>query len=249
MIFWSAGLWPAPLVFWSAGLWPAQPAGVKGVAMNPREPHTPRGWHARGFLPHYDGGDELAQSVTFRLADSVPQQLLARWEVELRERPDTARELELYRLTETFLDTGYGACHLQNPDIAQIVEEALLYFAGTRYVIHAWVVMPNHVHALFTPARDWSLSGILQSWKSFTSKEANKLLERNGQFWQEDYFDRYIRDGSHFSDVLTYIERNPVKAGLCGTPEEWAFGSARLRSTDAEVEAGQRPALQKGMKT
>jgi REP element-mobilizing transposase RayT len=210
------------------------------------EPHTPRGWHARGYLPHYDGGEELPQSVTFRLADSVPEHLLIRWENELRGRPETTRELELYRLIETFLDTGYGACHLGKPDVAQLVEDALLHFDGPRYLMHAWVVMPNHVHALFTPTRGWSLSDISQSWKSFTSKEANKLLGRTGRFWQGDYFDRYIRDGGHFNDVLDYIERNPVKAGLSETPEEWTFGSARFRSTDVEVEAGQRPALQKG---
>lgn len=230
--------------------------------------HAPRGWHRRGYLPHYDGGNELTQSVTFRLADSVPAERLARWEDELHGLPDAERELELHRLIETFLDAGYGACYLRREDVAQIVEAALLHFAGSRYVMHAWVVMPNHVHALFAPAHGWGLSSILQSWKSFTSKEANKLLRRTGRFWQEDYFDRDIRDEGHFRDALDYIESNPVKAGLCHAPEDWPFGSARLAGVRAsgplneptfaqqggsseccscsDADAGQRPALQKG---
>ena len=76
------------------------------------------------------------------------------------------------------------------------MENALLFFDGARYAIHAWVVMPNHIHVLFTPTPGWSLSDILSSWKSFTAKEANKVLLRSGQFWHEDYFDRFIRDAA-----------------------------------------------------
>lgn len=214
--------------------------------MPANQPLGPRGWHGRGYLPHFDGGHEVPQFVTFRLADSVPRVRLNRWQDELRDRPELDCKLELHRLIESFLDTGYGACHLLDVRIARLVEGALLYFDGTRYALHAWVIMPNHVHALFTPVRSHPLSRILWSWKSFTSKQANELLELDGQFWQEDYFDRYIRDANHFADVIVYIERNPVKAGLCRTPEEWEFGSARLRPLNIEAGAGQRPALQKG---
>ncbi|MDY3557311.1 transposase [Gemmata sp. JC717] len=214
--------------------------------MPANKPLEPRGWHGRGYLPHFDGGHEVPQFVTFRLADSVPRVRLNRWQDELRDRPEPERELELYRLVESFLDAGHGACHLREPQIARLVEEALLHFDGRRYEMHAWAIMPNHVHTLFTPIRGRPLSGILWSWKSFTSKQANELLGLDGQFWQEDYFDRYIRDANHFADAVAYIERNPVKAGLCRAPEGWAFGSARLRLLNIEAEAGQRPALQKG---
>ncbi len=204
------------------------------LPMNSNRPDTsihrsPRGWHSRGYLPHFDAGSDYTQSVTIRLADSVPKHVLQGWNEELCNRPESERELELNRLIEAFLDTGWGACHLRDPRIDGLVEGALLHFDGDRYTMHAWVVMPNHVHALFTPAANWSLSSILWSWKSFTSKEANKLLGRTGQFWQEDYFDRYIRNDGHFHDAVTYIEFNPVSAGLCALPEEWQFGSARLR--------------------
>lgn len=216
--------------------------------MNPNRPDAPghrppRGWHGRGYLPHFDAGSEYAQSVTFRLADSIPEHVRRGWEEELRNRPVPKRELELHRLIEAFLDTGWGTCHLRDPRVGQLVEEALLYFDGVRYMMHAWVVMPNHVHTLFTPAADWSLSDILWSWKSFTAKKANQLLGRAGRFWQEDYFDRYIRGESHFHDAATYIEFNPVGAGLCARPEDWPFGSTRLRHPVVDGDAGRRPAL------
>jgi hypothetical protein len=66
--------------------------------------------------------------------------------------------------------------------------------------------------------------------KSFTSREANKLLERRGQFWMEDYFDRYVRNYQHFQNAIRYIENNPVKAKLCLRPEDWPFGSASRRA-------------------
>ncbi len=72
----------------------------------------------------------------------------------------------------------------------------------------------------------YELSDILHSLKSFSSHEANKLLHRNGQFWIEDYFDRYIRNEQHFEKTVKYIENNPVKAGLCLEPGDWPYSSA-----------------------
>jgi REP element-mobilizing transposase RayT len=201
-------------------------------------PPGPRGWHSRGYLPHFDAGSEYTQSLTFRLGDSVPNDVVSAWQEELRERPETERKEELRRLIEAFLDTGYGVCHLRNVEVAKIVEGALLHFDSVRYSLHAWVVMPNHVHALFTPQGDWSLSKILGSWKSYTSKQANLVINSSGKFWQEDYFDRYIRDDDHFYDALTYIEFNPVAAGLCSRPEDWTFSSARVNIQSRGVSPG-----------
>jgi REP element-mobilizing transposase RayT len=192
-------------------------------------PPGPRGWHSRGYLPHFDGGSERPQSVTFRLADSLPSAVVERWVGELEVLPPAKQDLELRKRVEEFLDSGHGACHLRNPRVGALVETALLFFDAERYRVHAWVVMPNHVHVLFTPAAGCGLSDTLGSWKSFTAKEANKLLGRSGQFWQEDYFDRYIRDEEHFAAAVEYVENNPVKAGLCRCPADWPYGSARRR--------------------
>jgi len=86
--------------------------------------------------------------------------------------------------------------------------------------------MPNHVHALFTPKPDFTLSSIVHSWKSYTAKEAKKRLGLEGKFWQAEYFDRAIRDARHFALALAYIEDNPVNAGLVNHPDEWLWSSA-----------------------
>jgi REP element-mobilizing transposase RayT len=78
--------------------------------------------------------------------------------------------------------------------------------------------MPNHVHLLFH-VRDVPMSQLVDAWKGFTAKEANKILGRKGQFWQEGYWDRTRR----------YIENNPTKAKLIAFRKEWPWGSARFR--------------------
>ncbi len=90
--------------------------------------------------------------------------------------------------------------------------------------------MPNHLHFLLTRLENLKLWKIMQSLKSYTSHESNKVLGRTGQFWIEDYFDRFIRDGEHFRRTVKYIENNPVKARLCKKPEDWPFSSAWFRA-------------------
>ena len=193
---------------------------------------THEGWHSRGYLPHFEGGS-IPQSLTFRLADSLPQERLDEWQKELACLPGDEASAERRKRIEAYLDTAFGKAWLGDPRIAELVEDALLYFDGVRYRLHAWVVMPNHVHALFTPTPDFTLSHILHSWKSFTAKEANRILELSGEFWQEEYFDRFIRNQEHYWAAVGYIELNPVTAGLCTTPEQWRFGSAVRRARNA----------------
>ncbi len=67
---------------------------------------------------------------------------------------------------------------------------------------------------------------VIHSWKTFTTREINKLLNRKGSLWQDDYFDRYMRDEEHRRNEVAYVENNPVTAGFVKTPEEWPFSSA-----------------------
>jgi len=191
------------------------------------QPHTldKQGWHSRGYLPHFSGG-ATPQSITIRLFDSLPQVLLDRWTYELSfDRPEE-REAELRRRIEAHLDKGIGSCWLANPVIANLIQDALLYFDDERYNLNCWTVMPNHVHLIISPLTRFSLTRIMHSLKSFTANEANKVLRRRGTFWMPDYFDRYIRDERHFAAAVAYIENNPVKAGLCKKASDWKFGSA-----------------------
>jgi len=184
-------------------------------------------------LPHFDGG-ETPQAVTFRLAGSVPAARLDAWRHQLAHLPPAEAESRFRGRVEWYLDLGKGPTHLHEPAVAAVVQETLLFFDGERYRMYAWVIMPNHVHALFTPLQDIGLGKIMHSWKSFTAKQANRILGRTGTFWQEEYFDRFIRNARHFERAEGYIEWNPVKAGLCVEPKDWAFGSAR-RKADGEV--------------
>jgi len=211
---------------------------------NSKKSDGPRGWYSRGYLPHFDGGSRFTQSVTFRLADSLPKLVIERIRRETHSEPDERRDLERRKKIEFVLDSGLGSCWLRTDRIAAVVETALLFFDGERYRLHAWVIMPNHVHVLFTPIEPHALSQIVGSWKSFTAKECNSLLGRIGAFWEADYFDRYIRDEKHFQAATEYFEGNPVVAGLCGRPEDWRWSSARRRLAERpEYAAAETAAL------
>jgi putative transposase len=182
-----------------------------------------RGWNERGYLPHRDEPG-LTQFVTFRLADSFPESLRCEWEHLLKIEGDQQRRAEL----ESYLDKGRGECHLCQPEIAGLVEAAVRFFHGESYGLRAWVVMPNHVHALFkvdaTP-----MAEIIERWKKHTAQKVNRLLKRRGEFWQADYWDTFMRNGAHELETRNYIENNQAKAGLVIDPKTWPWSSARFR--------------------
>jgi REP element-mobilizing transposase RayT len=179
-------------------------------------------WHSRGYLPHCDVPG-LIQSITFRLGDSLPSEVVA---TALADKPSSDQRRE--RL-EVLLNAGRGDCWLALDDIAALVQKALLHFDGQRYQLLAWCVMPNHVHMLIETREGYPLSEVVHSWKSFTAKEINHLLGRSGMVWAADYFDRYIRDDAHLQGAIEYIESNPAEAGLARRPEDWRFSSAAVR--------------------
>jgi putative transposase len=172
-------------------------------------------WQNR--LPHWQQ-DEAVYFVTFHLGDSLPEPLLRRWEAERetwrRSHPEPwsdADEQEYHSRfsseKEKWLDEGHGACVLRSPRCREIVAAALMHFEGDRCNQISWVVMPNHVHALFVLRSGQHLADLLQSWKSFTGLRINGVLVRDGKLWQKDYFDRLIRDGQHLDNCIRYIRR------------------------------------------
>jgi len=224
------------------------------------EPRAPRGWHSRGYMPHFDSND-VVQHVTFHLADSLPKEALERLAAETDELDPERREVEKRRRLEALIDAGHGACWLRRPDCARIVQDSLFHFDGERYRMIAWVVMPNHVHTLFQTIGGWSMASVVASWKSWTGKHIADMLLREGhhwereapssrlrltredgasrsqerrplQVWHPEYWDRYIRDERHFANALAYIHNNPVKAGLVARPEDWPWSSAALGNAD-----------------
>jgi len=138
-----------------------------------------------------------------------------------------AIERDYARKIEGYLDRGTGKCELRRVDIAELVAQAIQFFDGDRYVLRAWVIMPNHVHVVFFPKPNHTVSAIVKSWKSFTALRANRILRRTGQpFWQPESYDHWIRNDEEHLRCCRYVHNNPVKAGLSKAPEEWRWSSA-----------------------
>jgi REP element-mobilizing transposase RayT len=118
-----------------------------------------------------------------------------------------------------------GPTHLVMPSIAQIVVASLQHCDQVDYGLHAWVLMPNHVHMLATPRTD--VSKFMRRLKGYTARRSNELLHRTGEaFWQEESYDRLVRTPEEFKNIESYILNNPVKAGLATSVEEYRWSSA-----------------------
>jgi len=198
--------------------------------------HLLHGFHQRGYLPHlkHEGASYF---VTFRLADSLPREVLDQLEIEVSAlrfptsfspaEIDAEKNRERRRRIEVFLDQGSGSCCLRIPEIGRLVADALRHFDGERYALEAWVVMPNHVHVLLQPAAVRTLGEIVKSWKQFTSTRAKRLLALPpGRFWQPETYDHWVRDDADRVRIVRYIHNNPVKADLCAVAEDWPWSSA-----------------------
>jgi REP element-mobilizing transposase RayT len=133
----------------------------------------------------------------------------------LREQLDELAREVLTRI-ERWIDQGFGSCVLGDKDAVACMANAMQHFAGDRNVLGAFVVMPNHVHAIVQPLCPtiYALETILGSWKQFASREINILRQAAGSLWQEEGFDRILRDAEHLYRVLQTIGRNPRNAVL-----------------------------------
>ncbi len=176
-------------------------------------------------LPHWQQG-EVAIFVTFRLTDSLPRELLDDWlracDAFLAANPPPWDDIteacdhgQFSDKLDEHLDAAHGSCALRDPHVAQIVADRLHHFDDLRYDLWSYVIMPNHVHVLFTLCDGETLPDKLQGWKGVSSRLIHKTgLSALYPFWQPDYFDRLIRSPEHFSTVKAYIRENPAKAGL-----------------------------------
>lgn len=195
------------------------PPGFQGL-----HPDKPIHVYTRN-LPHFRQ-DGATYFVTFRLADSLPQSKLRelralKREWERKHRPPHSRDVlralsrETMRRAEKWLDAGYGACLLKNKECASHLVSAMHHFEGERCELGCYAIMPNHAHAVMRPLEPEKhpLEKILQSWKRHTACEINRLVGRSGTLWQEESFDRIIRDEEHLYRAIQYIGRNPGFAG------------------------------------
>jgi putative transposase len=192
----------------------------------------------KGNLPHWrqDGG---LYFVTFRLADSIPKHVLARWDGERRSwleahgisgYPDSSNwQKELDRLSEdkrrmfsrmnakrlfVELDQCHGECWLRNGAVREVLAESMRHFDGSRWRVGDFVIMPNHVHLLVVMAEGSELEEVLYSVKRFSARKINEVLKRNGRVWQKEYYDHIVRDRAELFRVRKYIVDNSNRAGL-----------------------------------
>jgi REP element-mobilizing transposase RayT len=170
-------------------------------------------------LPHYHAiGHPIF--LTWHLHGSLPVG---------RSFPPGTTSGQAFLAMDRLLDNARTApLYLRQPEIAGMVVEAIHHQerALGHYQLHSYVVMANHVHLLVTPAV--KVSELTQSPKRFTAREGNRLLKRTGRpFWQEESYDRLVRNEAEFRRIARYIEMNPVKAGLVETPEDFLWSSAR----------------------
>jgi Rad3-related DNA helicase/REP element-mobilizing transposase RayT len=214
---------------------PARPEGTGGTPVlhfTDFDPAAPIAKHGRN-LPHWRQSG-CTYFVTFRLADSIPQDAMDQWELErnkwIATHPEPHSEsnrAEYHKLfTEQFhawLDNGMGCCCLNNPAISKIVEDAIRHLDGERCQLFDFVIMPNHVHIIVRPINGFFLEEILHSWKSFTAHAINTALNRTGAVWQAESFDCIVRNAAHLEKIASYIKNNPVKARL--KPDEFRIGT------------------------
>ena len=173
-----------------------------------------KGKYRHHGLPHWDLG-EVAQTITYRLADSIPPKVYEQILTEMRREPENYQNIyKRTQIEECLHANRYGSCILQKPEVAKIVIDAWKFHDGTEYDLYDWVVMPNHVHLLIRPYNGILLGKIIGAWKGFTAKEISKKFGVASQVWMAGYWDRMIRDAKHFQMARDYILGNPEKAGL-----------------------------------
>ncbi|MBI2430180.1 MAG: transposase [Ignavibacteriales bacterium] len=203
----------------------------------------------RRNLPHFQSADAI-YSIVFRLSGSLPVEVVVRLQEEYRKKEQSAKNSsgdgtssssmvslyeEHFRVFDSHLDGSSSGPHwLRTDGIAQITADALQYANGDQYLLIAYCIMPNHVHIILALTGNngstisamgipYPLTRILHSLKRHTARESNKLLHREGAFWQHESYDHIIRDGKELQRTVEYVIGNPVSAGLVKNWEDWKW--------------------------
>ncbi len=197
----------------------------------------------RRNLPHFQpAGATLF--VTWRLAGSLPQEVVARLQQETdfvrtqldKTDNDTLRTQELYaeyrrafgRFDQELDRAEVGPAWLKNEELARLMVDSLHHRDGKEYHLLAYCIMPNHIHVVFAPWIDEhgepvALERIMHSYKRYTAQQANRILQREGEFWQHESYDHVVRNTDELARIVAYVANNPVKAGLVQRRDEWPW--------------------------
>jgi type I site-specific restriction endonuclease/REP element-mobilizing transposase RayT len=195
-------------------------------------------------LPHWNQAGAI-YFVTFRLADSLPQEKLKIYSQErelwLANNPEPHSPEQKADYFERFpkrlqewVDAGYGSMILKDPAANRIVTDAIRHFEGDRYTLDEFVVAANHVHALLTPKEGHELGEILHSWKSFTAKEILKLpvaagLSTRPTVWQKESWDHIVRSERSLEKFREYIRAHRSGTGVTYAPNSTSSDEKKLQ--------------------
>jgi putative transposase len=201
-----------------------------------RRPKTIAFWC--GQLPHWEVEDGR-YFATVHLAGAIPKQAMQRIRViseelrrgAVRQTPDARLELQrkVFREIESWLDRAPQSTELKHPDVAKMTTEAIEFRQrGGRWNVFEYVLMPSHIHLFFEVLRG-SLKETMEDFKRWTGHRALEILARGGErFWQDEWFDHWSRSDEEDERIITYIRRNPEKAGLVKDFRDWPWGSWNL---------------------
>ena len=140
--------------------------------------------------------------------------------------PSVCAERTYFVGTETFQRKIY----FHNGPLAPLLVETIYnYRAAGKFLLHSFVIMPDHLHLLLTPGPGMTLERSLQMIKGGFSYRVKKELQRDYEIWQRGFTDRRVRDAAECVGIIEYIHQNPVKAKLVQKAEEYEFSSANLK--------------------
>ena len=204
---------------------------------NPFDPHGEVQVYRR-HLPHWRQ-QGATYFVTFRLADSIPATILLQWQEQRRlwlaahgihdSQPEDARqekylaiparerrraERDEARRMHIELDRCHGSCLMRMEQNAEILQWTVLHFHGERGWIGDFTIMPNHVHLLVQPFAAHPLEKWLQTVKSYAARRFDKQVRKHDRVFQQESYDRIVRNQEELSAYRRYIENNGAKAGL-----------------------------------
>lgn len=173
------------------------------------DPHKPLDISTGRDLPHWQQDGKIS-FITFRLADSLPRQVLTEMEKEIKNGDPTIK-LERRKIQTLFkyMDAGYGSCILSELSVRKIMEKVIMYGNDLNFELYAAVIMPNHVHILLRPYFGVDVQSVVTDMKRISSHLINRALGINGPLWQRESFDRLIRNNESFLRTIQYISDNP----------------------------------------
>lgn len=179
-----------------------------------------RHFHKRN-LPHlyYNKGIYF---ITYRLYGSIHPNQLEKLQQNIK-NADEEEQKKVFKKYDKLLDMASNKIdYLSNPHIAEVCKQSIMYFDKKDIDVICFCIMPNHIHLVFELlSKDKLVGDIMASIKRYSAKNANELLKFKGRFWQAESFDRLVRNEKELYNIIKYVLRNPVNAGLVENYEDW----------------------------